>query len=507
MKAGPKLNWLLVLLAFLLPTVIRACPFCGGTNASIGDHPDYYLGNTDQNGCFQMWFKLTDVNAGGVNIPLYVSFDSKSSRANSVFGRGWYCPFLESHLLPVSETVLSLSLLGGGKKYLFRTVDPKVFSSKDAFWKAVDRGQGRFEVSGPGHAAFTYVDGRIQDANLDDSQLHWNYVGTILASVGSSSGRNDIIDFGNVSPAGNPKTMQVNGRPFEFHYQNVPAFANANGVPAIASIVTTLEAITDPDGTMDFSIQAKPDGTMEASIWDNRLRSLSKYTWDGVTGHLESDDKWKYSVIPSRAKGFWIVQRRDEKGNLESFEGTPDVTRQIHPDGSTTLRYFMNMAGPAYNKPRKIDIFDAAGKLMNSTKWSYNEKGQLIRLLAGAKEWEWTYDSAGRLLEMQNSFNGKQVSDYLYDEAGRITQIKDGGNLYKYKYAAGGEEMERYLDGKLIDSMKAASDGIKRYLSPKDGNGVQPISNATNAINALASGSIDPLDAARILAKDKFISK
>lgn len=454
-----------VFLLLLLARFAVGCPSCGGAEVAIGNRPDYYLGNTDRFGHFAVWFKLATVQLShGAKLPVYVSYNAGDRRSDTIFGAGWHCPSLESRILPVSERHLALTLLGGQTVNLYRRGGAEEYASYDTLWRGRDTGGGRIEVLGPGKSHFRYKDGRIQSVKIKDDNLEWSYAGEETAAIFRNG--KPLIELVRGPGETKPGVLRIDGKDFQLQYQKLPLFASLHGIPTVVEFSQVLSRITSAEKTLDLPIIAQEDGTVEMEIADSLSPKSRKYQWDGITGLLESDEKWTYSVEASRVKDRFIVQRTDSKGVLESYESTPVFTRHILPSGGAKVRRFIKLPGVGYGKLRSESIIDKAGKVVAETKWAYDEKWNLIRRTSGQEMLEWFRSDEGDLIRETRKFAGNLVREIKYDDQGRIASRMDGKDLFEYSYDDGGKVVKRFIDGTLRFTLVEDADGKKTFFSP-----------------------------------------
>jgi hypothetical protein len=118
--------------------------------------------------------------------------------------------------------------------------------------------------------------------------------------------------------------------------------------------------------------------------------------------------------------------------------------------------------------------YDAAGKLLKETNFSFSEEEGLEPYFSYSSAYEYEYDSAGKLIKknfISDVSNGKATShtDYTYDEKGNliIETTYDGDHLQE------STEYEYDSNGKLIRSEYYASYGgdfVKEYQYDDQGN-------------------------------------
>lgn len=345
-----------LLLAFLIPA--------SGSFWAADDFepPNSYIGNADWDGSLVLWMDVAQIPLpDGTFLPLRLRFTSKGE--DSLLGKHWMCPLLESTAILPKNHFISFSNPWGGGGYLVRR---NQFVSDDGQTKAtiIDAG---IDVNSAGWT-FRYQNGKIIGAKTPKgTPLVWKYA--------------DNGDLTGLQTGEGKELLQVI-RAIDCVQIVIP---NLKGD---FSLARTLTANGDLAGWM----LTYPEGRKEqiTLINENGVTRMTRsdgttYRWDTKTGALLADRDFTYVMRPTDI-GRDLLNRVDSQGLTEwyyydSDKGAATYKRQ---DGSRVVSWYDLKRGPTNMKVFRMDTISEDQKLVSSRLLSYTPEGEV--------EKEWTVE-------------------------------------------------------------------------------------------------------------------
>ena len=424
-------------------------------------------GRALQTGGWQVDYPLGTVNASPeFNFPLQLVYLSPRSQ-EGLFGSGWFCPQLESFILPVGKGVLWWSMPSGGQIALQQNPDKNSeYRSTDRLWKAevspskqtvkneegweYHYSKGKLEgVVSPSRRMleFEWQNGRLQGVQFRD--ILSNSRRLVLAALYNDDKRlssfkldGQLHRFAYIKDGGIERLSAWEppvGETARFLYRP------DSGVLAKVGIGNT----KDPQRVEEFRtefVNPKPGGTLAdeftakkqpGSYWlvADRDRSYSygrlgegKKQWDPtditVTYHSGLVEKTAYV----EARGIVTTQR----------------------DGAEQKNYYFRSPGQKYDG--KLRRVEENGKLM--VEYRYDRKTGLLTETVDDKgvstyfDYDPKFRPSKRLdwepkplrVRQGNRRKSEIIAEYVYSDDGKVVAAKDRyGDLTRYSYTARGE--------------------------------------------------------------------
>jgi hypothetical protein len=177
--------------------------------------------------------------------------------------------------------------------------------------------------------------------------------------------------------------IEANGQLISFGRGDKPRIQNTAGQNVVAAIDRALTQVSLSGGSSrayEFGVDEKLNPTFKAA---ERLLA-----WNPATKLALSDSGWTYQITPDPDGGYAAINRKNTQGQTEFWHNNRnkgvEITRTL--DGArTVINRFVN--GTLAGKVRKKEIFTPDGKTARTTNTSYDERGQLIRILDEGNDW------------------------------------------------------------------------------------------------------------------------
>ncbi|XSD77058.1 RHS repeat domain-containing protein [Bacillus subtilis] len=243
---------------------------------------------------------------------------------------------------------------------------------------------------------------RLRELHTDDGDISWEYNQLALSSIKVKNKSNDINENHKYDEENNLISIASEDSKTDIEY-------NDQGQPISYSYKNGLRE----------SLTYNEQGVMtEKTVFDKAGNVLSsdKYEYDekgNIVSDTTKDDQIEYKyddnnqLLQETSKDQIIKYSYDVKGNRISKEVTDRKTGKVTLNGYT------------FNK---LNQFESQGS-------SYNDNGQLIE----NDTFKFTWDEAGRLVEVTNKKSGENIK-YKYDEYSRRIQKQVGDEVTNYVY-------------------------------------------------------------------------
>jgi len=422
--------------------------------ASMGGEPDYsrpkkHLGFATSEGLVVFWSELKPAPlSDGTLLPVRLRFSTESPAGQPLFGQYWWCPLLESCIIPRNERTFALTTLGGHTVYLVADKTGK-FSSGDGRYTASKTSDSTILVEADGWK-YRFVNGALKNATRDDgTELEWVSSASGRTSSLVEKGKGAILSVGYAPGSGIPAAVTIGNHQYQLEFQQVPIVSFVSGQALVAGYAPSLAAIEGGGVGEKFPITLGTNGDFtlkySSSNWPAR-----DYVWSGQNGRLKSDGTWKYEVVETAGMPA-VVKRTNDKGQTESYFYDPKTGTSEHkrPDGTVVTRLYFLAKGPTQYSIRKLTTLKD-GKLVDQMQWSYDELGRLIRRESQNSEETWSYHENGQVASWSESLGGQILQEENFDSEGRKTQLSRKGRIYKYTYEAGRTIVQKVENGKVV---------------------------------------------------------
>lgn len=400
--------------------VIALC-LCSSLRTYGGDiawniAPSHFDGVDNQGNVF-LFFPLGIIElTSGFHLPLYATFDSGSENRSPFAGYGWSIPLLETKFIQVNENQYRWIMPNGESRWFTRDKkQPTVLKSRGG-WDAQLRDNTIVLKSRYG-SQLAFFNGRIMAMKIEAGEFYFRYRGNELEG---------IVDHGQLvlKVERDQHTHEVTGftllhdKTIRFEQRTRPRFQVMQNAAKVSGDEMALGKFTLPNGDA-YSIEYGSDKHSNAwlRIMDfQNHHSDQLITWDSKTGAVIQDGDWNYKITPSRYPGgnaailrvnskqqseFW---HRDDVQGREIIQGT---------DGIKRIRTWFT-SGILRGRPR-AEMNEVNGHEKTVRKYSYDEKGRLIRVIEGQDTYILVYQDDGRMAAML--FNGKIIR--VYTENGK----------------------------------------------------------------------------------------
>lgn len=425
------------------------------------------LGNVVIGGGWSIDYTIAQISASPeFSFPLQLVYLSTRD-GKGLFGSQWFCPQLESTIVPKGPGVLLWTDPSGGQAaFVSKPNRPLEFTSMDGKWSASQVGVN-YNISNPEGWRFSYVRGRLDSVTSPSGRaLQFLGAGTPAQSVlirDPSSGNNKVIATLGGNPDNCTAVLQVNGQNHQFSYIKdivdnrltawIPPVGNSLRFvyPTDTGVLARVESISGQklEDAIDFRTMYVPPADGGQSSPNHNPRHDPANYW------LQGDSLYDYSFAPDKkhqgrlladqvsAKlktGLTLeLSQSSKRGMITSKEG--DVV---------TTTYFYKAPGQKYDG--KLRRVEKDGKLQ--IEYRYDRKTGVVSESIDANgistyfEYPETWaPSRAPLSEPKpirvlrgTAAKKELVAEYGYNDLGQVAVTRDAaGQVTRYSYTPRGE--------------------------------------------------------------------
>ncbi len=457
-------------LASLVASLIFNLSYSAATAADFS-HPKYYLGFTNYQGKANLWTEIAPLKlADGTTIPVRLLFSTEPFSGTPVFGRFWYCPILESIVIPFNETHFVFRTLGGRQVFLKINEDnPGEMESGDRRFHGRRLTPGKLVITGEGWE-YEFINGRLRSAKSDTGvTLDWAYNNGRIRAI-SDRQKGDLLSLDYQPGEPLPTDLVINGKRFRLKSQNVPIAQSVMGQTLIAGYSPSLAEIDRGLIVNGYPIRLDREGLFHM---DCTPESKDRhFVWGANDGILKSDGEWSYGTTTTKGIGPKGISRTDKKGRTESYVYDSRVGKSVYTslDGTTTRRLYFVTPGLTQYKIRRLTKL-VKGQEIKNARWSYDESGRLIRKIVGDRILTWNWGDTGKLASFTEKIGERIVKNEIYDSEGKLQTKIRNGIAYRYFYE-GGKTIVQRLDGDRV---------VAAQVNSAEGNAKTFFTNAAKA--------------------------
>ena len=454
-----------LLVSLLLASFIGSSPLEAASAPWTFSPPT--AGRALQSGGWTIDYPLGAVNASPeFNFPLQLVYLTTRSQ-EGLFGSGWFCPQLESFILPVGKGVLLWSMPSGGQIALRQNPDKNSeYRSEDRAWKA-EVFPSKQKVTNEEGWEYHYSKGKLEGVVSPSRRMlefEWQnsrLIGVQFRDVPSNNRRLVLVAL-----YGEDKRLssfKLNGQLHRFAYtkdgtvERLKAweppvgestqlrYHPKTGVLAKVGIGNT----EDPQRIEEFKtefVNPKVEGTLadefEAKKYVGNYWLIADRKSSYAYGRLGKDkNQWNPADVT-------VTHRSGLIEKVDYAEARGIVTTQV--DGMERKNYYYRSPGQKYDG--KLRRVEENGKLM--VEYRYDRKTGLLTETVDAKgvstyfDYDPKFRPSKRLdwepkpLRVREGNRRKSViiAEYVYSDDGKVTAAKDRyGDLTRYTYTARGE--------------------------------------------------------------------
>ena len=425
------------------------------------------MGNALIDGGWSIDYTIAQVNASPeFTFPLQLVYLS-TREGNGLFGSQWFCPQLESTLVPKGRGTLLWTMPSGGEMgFLSKPNRPLDFTSLDGRWKAAQVGVN-YDIFNPEGWHFSYISGRLSTVTSPTGRvLQFQGAGTPGQSIvirDPSGGSNKVI----IAIGGNPDNcaavLQVNGQNHQFTYAKdildnrltawVPPVGNTLRFvyPADSGSLARVESVSGQkvEDTVDFRTVYVPPMDGGRSSPNHNPRHDPPNYW------LQGDSQYDYSYPADRRHpGRFLADQVTAKSKtgltLEISQSPKRGIVTSKEGGIVTTTYFYKAPGQKYDG--KLRRVEKDGKLQ--IEYRYDRVTGLVSESIDANgistyfEYPATWAPARAPLSepkpirvLRGTTAKKElVAEYGYNDFGQVVMTKDAaGQVTRYAYTQRGE--------------------------------------------------------------------
>jgi YD repeat-containing protein len=418
---------------------------------------------------------------------------------DGLFGSQWFCPQLESSLMPVAKGYLLWTMPSGQQALLEQAAGgQRDFRSQDRLWRA-QSSKGRFEISNQEGWQFQYAKGRLAAVISPTRRIlefEWNkrqLTGVRLtdAAAGGHLLLLHLVYGGNERVSG----LKLHGQAHKFAYlkdgtaDKLSAWAPPAGEtarflyhPETGVLWKAGNGNTDePSGVETFKTQfvdPVKNGTLADEFASKRRPvnhwliedQLGTYSYGFMKDGKEKDKKKLNPAAVTVTYRSGLVEKSDYAANRGVVTSTRDGVahktyyyrapaqrydgklRRIEENGKTVLEY-------RYDRKTGLltEMIDAAGV---STFYDYDPAFKTNK----GDEW----DPQPLRIRRGTRRKSEIIAEYRYHKDGRVAAVKDGqGNITQYSYTPRGELAS--VTNPAGDKVEYAYDKFGRHVSVSAG--------------------------------------
>jgi len=308
----------------------------------------------------------------GRKLPVRAIFRSESNATSPFLGHGWELPILESHIVQMDERWFRVVEPTGWYRLFWRDEKDPTILHGQGNWKGVIRGNSISVMADCGDR-LDFRDGRITSLHLKGHKLDVlrSLDGTASLKEGASTlleGQKTLSRDGIALKIGSGETVEIS-------YADRPVIEVIGGQPVVRQQVKSLGSLANGETarTWEYAVDEKLNPTM--TIGDRKI------AWSPTSRHVLLDGEWVYDIKWGETpnENAEIGRTDGEKKELWYHSSAKGEERVLRKDGLLTVRKWF-VGGCLNGKTRSIQSL-AHGKSIRTTKFSYNENGELLRSL------------------------------------------------------------------------------------------------------------------------------
>ena len=425
------------------------------------------MGNAVIGGGWSIDYTIAQISASPeFSFPLQLVYLS-TREGKGLFGSQWFCPQLESSIVPKGNGVLLWTDPAGGQAaFVSKPIRPLEFTSLDGKWSASQVGVN-YNISNPEGWRFSYIRGHLDSVTSPSGRaLQFLGAGTPAQSVlirDPSSGNNKVI----VALGGNPDNctavLQVNGQNHQFTYIKdiidnrltawIPPVGNTLRFvyPTDTGVLARVESVSGQkvEDSIDFRTVYVPPVDGGRSSPNHNPRHDPPNYW------LQGDSLYDYSYPADRKRpGRFLADQVTAKSKTGlTLEVSQSPKRGIvtsKEGGIVTTTYFYKAPGQKYDG--KLRRVEKDGKLQ--IEYRYDRVTGLVSESIDANgistyfEYPATWAPARAPLSepkpirvLRGTTTKKElVAEYGYNDYGQVAMTRDAaGQVTRYAYTQRGE--------------------------------------------------------------------
>jgi YD repeat-containing protein len=425
------------------------------------------MGNALIDGGWSIDYTIAQVNASPeFSFPLQLVYLSTRD-GKGLFGSQWFCPQLESTIVPKGPGILLWTDPSGGQAaFVSKPNRPLEFTSMDGKWSASQVGVN-YNISNPEGWRFSYVRGRLDSVTSPSGRaLQFLGAGTPAQSVlirDPSSGNNKVIATLGGNPDNCTAVLQVNGQNHQFSYIKdivdnrltawIPPVGNSLRFvyPADSGALARIESVSGQkvEDSIDFRTMYVPPADGGQSSPNHNPRHDPANYW------LQGDSLYDYSFAPDKKhQGRLLADQVAAKSKtgltLELSQSSKRGMITSKEGDVVTTTYFYKAPGQKYDG--KLRRVEKDGKLQ--IEYRYDRKTGVVSESIDANgistyfEYPETWaPSRAPLSEPKpirvlrgTAAKKELVAEYGYNDLGQVAVTKDAaGQITRYSYTPRGE--------------------------------------------------------------------
>jgi hypothetical protein len=370
--------------------------------------PRGHFDGVDEKGTVSYWEKISDLDLGkGIKIPLIMGFESSSNLSSPYLGEGWTLALLDSNIVQIDDKRFIMVQPDGWTSRFGRKETTDTILSGEKGWMASINGN-QITVWAKCGWKLLYTDGKITSIETPQNQvLSYVYEGGIVKEIDE-----DGVPI--LKVAIDPTTGIVSGLAFS-DGKNIsiaegqkPHIENINGQNVVGEVKPSLQKLTLANGSVEsfkFAVTPKLLPTLNISEANNN-RSFS---WEPATKLILQDGDWSYKIVPAKEQ-FSNAQITRVNGTGQSeywyydHHDGQEITQSLN--GVKRIKEFFT-TGILKGKVRKIEQVTSAGQTTLLYAASYDESGNLIRVVQG--NYLATIDKSDNTFEIRDLASGKPI--------------------------------------------------------------------------------------------------
>lgn len=438
-----------------------------------GIQPNHFDG-VDNRGNVALTQEIGEMETGqGFQLPIYALFNSESEYCSPFAGYGWRIPILESSFVQFDENWFRVFFPNGGVRFFVR--DKKninILNTSGGWWKGKIQGNTATVWSKRGNK-LVFRNGRIVSMKLEEG--NFNYVYEKDNAVKILEGSRTVLKVEKELSTGKMILLTpLNKQKTSFERGQRPRVQIINKQKCIGGMEESLSKIIQPDGTiwlfeygtnenlnptmkitppemaldkaeLNTALQTMVQGEAWKSAEENALKEklgplydphdwsaldeinpILKFpdreiVWDAATRKVIRDGVWTYSIKPgSTPEANAAITRTNMRNQKEFWHRNEAKGEEISEDidGVRKITTWFT-SGRLRGRTRKEEEIEN-GMTKSFCKYSYNEKGQLIRIRRETTDTFLVYEEDGRLAGLVQ--NGQLIRNYTENAASLAKQ-------------------------------------------------------------------------------------
>ena len=345
--------------------------------------PTTHFEGVSEKGAVSHWEQIGSLDLGEIKLPLIIGFQTYLPYSSPELGAGWTLPLFDSNIVQRDEGTFDM-IQPDGSWGLFRrdATNPNILHGSGGMLAEING--DTITVNSTCGSGWKMVFNQGKLVSLSKGNHNLSIIRDPLGrAIGLKDGAARVLTLEQDQGTGLAKSIEMGEKKYELSYDGKPRVERVNGVNLVGGVDQSLHKITFPsqDGgeseTFDFAVTDKLLPNLKITDTQGRERMI---VW-GTDGRILQDGEWSYTIKPQPDPDarFATIERKRADGKSEFWNRDEAKGEEIIIAlGGLIRKKTWFTSGVTSGHPRSI-IDTINGVEVRSRKWSYNEKGNILR--------------------------------------------------------------------------------------------------------------------------------